>query len=377
MNNLATRTPPSWLAFPMHGQQKLLSEGYRTRDGHFIEWLGKLTLGHGPVAVVSRPEPQVLRPLVRTPKGRHPASNTEAYDAYSWALPRIKDRRRWWVQSADSYRVPPLSGSTPAAIWNPFVGVSSIADEVFDDRVTVLDLLDDWSVHFAFQTLSTEVEDAYAACFARATYVTANAEGTLALAHRFGRSDATLVTNGCDPDRFHTISAATGPTTVGYVGKIGRRVDLELILETAKSLPNVNFVMAGPVLDREYREPLEKAPNITMLGDVHYDDVPALLDTFDIGWVPHRVGEGEVGGDVIKTYEYRAAHLPVLTTPITGAGERNLGGVHVQDAVDHAAWIRSVSGEVRVPREPGSIPADSTWESKARLLDNLARPKTN
>jgi glycosyltransferase involved in cell wall biosynthesis len=367
---------PSWLAFPMHGQQKLLAEGYRTRDGHFIEWLGKLTNGDGPVAVFSRPEPQILRPLVRPPHGRAFALNTVDFSTHSWAIPRVTDRRRWWVQSANSYRLPneAKDESIPAIIWNPFVGLSGIARQVFDGRTTIIDLLDDWTVHFAFASLSSELEDAYASCFAAATHVTANAEGTLALAHRFGRTDATLVTNGCDPSRFSTVSKATGPTTIGYVGKIGRRVDLELILAAASALPDMNFVMAGPILDREYRQPLESRKNIRLLGDVHYSDVPALLETFDVGWVPHRVGDGEVGGDVIKTYEYRAAHLPVLTTPIAGAGDRNLDGVYVLPAADHSRWLRDISHSARVPRLAGTIPEESTWERKARMMDSLGRP---
>jgi glycosyltransferase involved in cell wall biosynthesis len=370
---------PSWLAFPMHGQQKLLAEGYRTRDGHFIEWLGKLNENDGPVTVISRPEPHVLRPLIRADTTHSQAANTLAFDTHSWAMPKLTDRRKWWVQSASSYRLPKksLSDAIPAVIWNPFIGVSSITDQVFNGRTTVIDLLDDWTIHFAFQSLKAEVEDAYASCFAKATHVTANAEGTLALAHRFGRHDATLVTNGCDPDRFSTRSAAVGPITVGYVGKIGRRVDLELIVATAAALPDVNFVMAGPILDREYKEPLERADNIRLLGDVHYADVPRLLETFDVGWVPHRVGAGEVGGDVIKTYEYRAAHLPVLTTPIAGAGGRNLNGVYVRAASEHADWLRHISRGDRVQREPGSIPTESTWEAKARHLNQLGGKNAN
>ncbi|GGE99218.1 glycosyltransferase [Mycetocola zhadangensis] len=366
----------SWLAFPMHGQRKLSAEGYRTRDGHMIEWFGRLASDSGSVAVLSRPEPRFAKPFQSKPSPASLAPNTTPIDGYSWAVPNIRDRRKWWLQSARDYQVPQTDpASVPAIIWNPFVSMAPAADEIFDGRVTVFDLLDDWTVHYAFDSIKRETEEAYRAIFARATHVTANAEGTLALAHRFGRDDAKLVTNGCDPERFLTSSKAAGPITVGYVGKIGRRVDLELVLETAKSLPHVNFVLAGPILDREYRKPLTRVPNITLVGDVHYEDVPALLQTFDIGWVPHRVGVGEVGGDVIKTYEYRAAHLPVLTTPIAGAGRRNLDGVAVRAAGDHLEWIEAASHQGRVPRIPGSIPYDATWESKAKLLFGLGQPQ--
>ncbi|WP_224786014.1 glycosyltransferase [Microbacterium caowuchunii] len=258
-------------------------------------------------------------------------------------------------------------------VWNPFVATAPIKSNPFlQQRDVVLDLLDDWTVHFAFDTIKDEVDDAYRKAFANATHITANAEGTAALARRYGRDDVILLPNGCDPDRFSSSSKAQGRTTVGYVGKIGERVDLELVIDTAKALPDVRFVFAGPVLDAHYSPALASISNIELLGDVHYDDVPALLQSFDVGWVPHRVGRGEVGGDVIKTYEYRAAGLPALSTPIVGAGERGLSGVVTLDRSRHAAWIadRVLLGP-RIPREEAPIPPEATWRNKATRILRL------
>lgn len=375
----------SWLAFPMHGQQKLLAEGYRTRDGHFIEWLGRLAHGKGPVGVFSRPEPHILRPFLKPAQTDETriAPNTKAFNSHSFAMPNLRNRRAWWTQSLKSYRALPQNSETaPAIIWNPLLPSSSVAPQVFNGQRTVIfDLLDDWTVHFAFQSIREEVEEGYRLLFQLADHVTANSEGTLELAHRFGRSDAVLLANGCDPERFPTDSEATGATTIGYVGKIGLRVDLELIQEACAALPEAHFIFAGPILDKEYLPVLSAIPNLELLGDVHYDDVPKLLKRFDLGWVPHRVGDGEVGGDVIKTYEYRAAHLPVLTTPVIGAGSRSLNSVYVVDRKDQVAWLRDRLKEVnavggRVPREPGTIPEESTWKNKAEFLMACASIKT-
>ena len=375
MSSLQNSTP-SVLAFPMHGQQKLLSEGYRTRDGHMIEWLGKLNSSTGPVAVLSRPEPQLLRPLTRKILRMPPAANTVAFDSYSWAIPKFKDRRAWWLQSKNDYTLPNAGVNTPAVVWNPLLTLSNIWNELQSGKRKIsVDLLDDWSIHYAFESIWPELEIAYRRIFDRADSVTANAEGTLALAHRFGRHDATLLTNGCDPDRFDPASTASGPITVGYVGKIGKRVNLELVREAAEKLPEVTFVFAGPILDSEYKPVMENLPNLRLLGDVHYKDVPALLQSFDIGWVPHNVGEFEVGGDVLKTYEYRAAGLPVLSTPVAGAGQRDLGSVYVRPAEEHVAWIETkVGSQKRLPREPGNIPEVHTWRHKTEfVLSELTR----
>jgi glycosyltransferase involved in cell wall biosynthesis len=357
---------PDVIAFPMHGQQKFAREGYRTRDGHLIEWLGRE--GNGPVAVVSRPEPMWLRPITRVPD--RVAAGTEPVQSFSWRVPLPWDRRRWWSQSRGAYDGGLVATTNaPVISWNPFLGVSNVWESVSrPDRIVVVDLLDDWSSHYAFRSVAPMVEEGYRQLFARADHVTANGEGTLALAHRFGRQDAELLLNGCDPDRFSMQSTATGRTTIGYVGKIGKRVNLELVVDTAETLTECDFVFAGPILDPEYRKPLTRLPNVRLLGDVHYEKVPELLQTFDIGWVPHHVGEFEVGGDVIKTYEYRAAGLPVVTTPIA---DRGLNAVVVAEPVDHPSALRALIHGERVDRVAAEIPEDFTWQHKARHVASL------
>lgn len=362
---------PGLLCYPMHGQQKLSTEGYRTRDGHLIQWFGQLERANAPVWVVSRPEPYLLDPPWRA---RTIAANTVDVANRSFRIPNLRDRRRWWIDSLQNYPAIDLEhSSVPAVVWNPFMALAARKANPFNrQRVVVLDLLDDWTVHFAFRTIQTDVERAYRVAFDMADHVTANSEGTLALAHKFGRHDARLVLNGVDPERFSQRATPSGPLRIGYVGKIGKRLDLGAILASVQQNRNVEFVFAGPILDSEYRAPLASQPNLTLLGDVHYDDVPALLQTFDLGWVPHRVGEGEVGGDVIKTYEYRAAGLPTLASPVAGISERNFTNVTIADGQDHANWISQLSRETsRLARVEENLPVSMTWQYKAKLMKDL------
>jgi len=367
--SLAAHQQTSVLTYPMHGQPKLSTEGYRTRDGHVIEWLGRLV---GSVTVINRPEPF---PLASLPlRGRAPATGTRSIRTNALTWPASADRRRWWPNSAPWYpELPSHLDEAPAVVWNPFAALADGQRSPFSGRrPVVLDLLDDWTRHFAFATIAREVQEAYEVAFARADHVTANGEGTVELARRFGRDDVLLLPNGCDPHVFTTTSLASGPTVVGYVGKIGKRIDLEGVIATVTALPEVEFRFAGPVLDRGFAGPLRRSPNVTLVGDVPYDGVPSLLQSFDIGWVPHRVGTGEVGGDVIKTYEYRAAGLPVLSTLIDGAGTRGLDGITASPIEHHAAAIRAwTASGPRVDRRPTEIPRAMTWRHKTQTLLRL------
>lgn len=352
--------------FPMHGQRKLSTEGYRTRDGHLIEWFGKILAGAGSVDVVSRPEPAILK---RAYPGARVAPNTHPLDSYPWQLPNPFNPKEWWVESAQSYPLQRLPSPDAAVSWNPFVFTTPGFDKYASGVPFAFDLLDDWTVHHAFAKISTQVDRAYKTAFARADRVYANSEGTLALAERYSRSDALMMPNGTDRERFDPNSLATGPLTVGYIGKIGNRLDLDLIRETARAFPSWQFVFAGPIIDRSYRRPLKAIRNLELRGDVPYPAVPGLLQSFDIGWVPHSVGAGEVGGDAIKIYEYNAAGLPVLSTPIIGAGNRGIDDVHVLPASKHVSFLSDYVGDrQRIPRVSPSLPPETSWERKARVI---------
>ncbi len=359
------------LAYPMHGQHKLSNEGDRTRDGHLIEWLGRSAIASGShIDVISRPEPLVLASTRRI-RGRV-AVGTVPTQTMTWRLPNVVDPGHWWVRSSGVYPKVAKFGDEPAIVWNPLTALAPAERSPFGgDRLVVLDLLDDWSIHHAFVSIRAEVEAAYRRAFEVSHAVFANSEGTLSLAHRFGREDATLMPNGVDPERFAVKPNVEGPITVGYVGKIGRRLDAQLIREVCTAFPRLRFVFAGPFLDARdtYQSMLSALPNVELLGDVHYEDVPALMATFDLGWVPHAVGAGEVGGDAIKTYEYRAAGLQVLTTPIIGAGRGLTEGVHVVPSGEQTAWIgEAISGRDRLDRLPGDIPTELTWRYKASRI---------
>jgi glycosyltransferase involved in cell wall biosynthesis len=352
----------------MHGEVKIRAEGARTRDNHLIEWFS--ALGIDSIHISSRPE---LWPRSFVKRGRHrlPPSLAKAtwHSPQVLRMPTVGNRRLWWHQTHGKTAVWDAPPPDAAVSWNPFA-MESLA-RVKQGVPIALDLIDDWSDHHQFAGMKNEVEQAYQKAFDVADLVFANAEGTMRLAHRFGRTDAKLILNGVDPEAFSAESAASGPITIGYAGKISERIDIDLVERAVAALPECRFVIAGLSNARAVSAALRRIPGLVLLGDVHYRDYPRLLTTWDIAWIPHRTGaDGEIGGDVIKLYEYRAAGLPTFMTPIEGAG-RGLPGVRVAPAAELneelVAFVRRSIGE-RIRREPTSIPEAVTWRSKAQAM---------
>ncbi len=233
----------------------------------------------------------------------------------------------------------------------------------------LLDLLDDWTVHQAFRGIAEPLEAGYAAWFRRATHVTANSEGTVALANRFGRDDVRQILNGCDPERFQPTVAPHTQFTVGYGGKIGHRLDVDLVERVAREFPALRFVFAGPVLDKPVGTRLEALPNVALLGDIQYERYPAVMRDWDIAWAPHALGDREVGGDLIKLYEYRAAGLKVASTKVIG-WQRFPEGIAALEPSEFSEWIAT-----QVAQPPGrdryATPTEHTWRAKTSTMLEL------
>lgn len=102
---------------------------------------------------------------------------------------------------------------------------------------------------------------------------------------------------------------------VGYIGVIDERIDLPLINETAQLMPEVSFVMIGP-LAKIRDEDLPRGSNIHYLGMKQYDELPGYLKAFDIAMMPFALNESTEFISPTKTLEYMAADKPIISTAI-------------------------------------------------------------
>lgn len=174
-----------------------------------------------------------------------------------------------------------------------------------------------------------------------------------ALAESRGRKrDVTLVPNGVDVEHFQRRRPRPGdlpssPVAV-YVGTLhDARLDIDLVLEVARSCPELQIVLVGPdSLAMASRERLVAADNVHLLGARPYESVPAYLQHADVIVVPHVVTPFTESLDPIKAYECAAVNTPTVATPV--AGFRELGGVVVTPAANFASAVRSALADSRL-----------------------------
>ncbi len=129
-----------------------------------------------------------------------------------------------------------------------------------------------------------------------------------------------LIPNGVDFVHFSPASSIRptdlplGKPIVGYSGAIAPWVDWDLLKIVIRENPEINFVFMGALFQRN-TFPL-KSKNVFYLGLKPYHELPSYLHHFDLGLIPFLQTEMTKGCNPIKLYEYYAAGIRVLGTPL-------------------------------------------------------------
>ena len=110
--------------------------------------------------------------------------------------------------------------------------------------------------------------------------------------------------NACDSNHWTQVEGASeldrleGPV-VGYFGAISEWFDTKLVSDLALARPAWNIVLIGSTYGADTTR-LERIPNVHLMGERPYDELPGLASSFDVGMIPflkntpdrrHRSGE--------------------------------------------------------------------------------------
>jgi glycosyltransferase involved in cell wall biosynthesis len=131
-----------------------------------------------------------------------------------------------------------------------------------------------------------------------------------------------------------------------FTGAISRlKVDVGLLVELARARRDWSLALVGPVGLGDPRtsvDELAAEPNIHLLGARPYDELPAVLRGADAGLIPYLRNQLTDSIFPMKVYEYLAAGLPVVSTPLPA-----LEGVEaVVSAPDALAFSQALEHEL-------------------------------
>ncbi|MBN1267396.1 MAG: polysaccharide pyruvyl transferase family protein [Anaerolineales bacterium] len=163
-----------------------------------------------------------------------------------------------------------------------------------------------------------------------------------------------------------------GKAVVGYAGALAEWLDYELLLEVVKKCDDLDFVLIGVDYDGSLSQSgLLDQINVFWLGMLPHDEMQSYVKYFDIGLIPFQINQVTLATSPVKLYEYMAAGIPVVSTPIPECSK--FTGVYLaNDGETFAEKIRTalVEGkEHHVQKALQEQAQGNTWKARARVVD--------
>jgi hypothetical protein len=180
-------------------------------------------------------------------------------------------------------------------------------------------------------------------------------------------------------DAITEVAGLPGPR-IGFLGPIDDRVDLALVDRLAAARPDVQLVLAGGLAGVTTWD-LPDRPNVHWLGATSYDELPALVASWDLAMIPFRGDAATRRTEPSGLLACIAANKLVVATPLDEVmpyAERGLVKVVHPDR-----FVAGIDGALREGRDlvaatlrelarDGVLARaswDRTWQVMARLVD--------
>lgn len=203
------------------------------------------------------------------------------------------------------------------------------------------------------------------------------------LVHRFSRYSKKLITLKNAGEYSHFLSAAKPARStpvdikslnhpvIGYYGALADWLDTNLIEGLAKDFPICSIVLIGMVTNPTLLDLAKKYPNIRLLGEKPYHELPKYLTVFDVCLIPFKLTKLIQATNPVKIYEYFASGKPVVATSIPELLPfKKL--VYFADnprAFTRAIRLALAEKSLSLSRSRQQIASSNTWHDRAAILE--------
>ncbi len=147
---------------------------------------------------------------------------------------------------------------------------------------------------------------------------------------------------------------------LGFYGELNTWINLPLIAEAAQKRPGWTFAIIGrTAVEVGNIDYLKHIPNVRLLGQKQYDDLPAYCAAFDVALIPMKINDLTICVNPLKLREYLAAGVPVIAAPLP----------EIQPYADVVKFAQTADELIAAFEE---IQADPRWKDKKALSRRVA-----
>ena len=335
-----------------------------SRHGHRVFYLSttRFVPPDGPAYLVEEKAPRVYEVVLRAPR---------ALDIYGGRLEAAD--LAMLVPSLEALAADFAFGDAAVMVEIPFW---TALGDALRDRLgwpLVYDCMDEWANFPGFGADVLALENSLVD---EADVVVASSKR---LVEKLSGSAARLVEarNAVDLEHYarffrpNALLAGASHPIVGYYGALASWVDVELIEKIARRHPEGTVVLAGGRFDVDLST-LESLPNVRLLGQRPYEEMPELLWNFDACVIPFLVNEITEATNPVKLYEYLSGGKPVVAPDLTEL--RPFAGVCYL-ARGHDEFLRLLeSALAEAPDDPRRairrrVAEENDWSARYAAID--------
>ena len=187
-------------------------------------------------------------------------------------------------------------------------------------------------------------------------------------------ADTELFARALEPGATDPALAALPRPRIVFTGAIvATKLDIALLVRLARARPSWSFALVGPVGPGDPRadvSPLHAEPNIHLLGQRRYEQLPDVLRGADAGLIPYARNALTEAIFPMKVYEYLAAGRPVVSTPLP-ALQAIAEIASAPDAEGIAALLDEALADDDEQRraERSRVAASHSWERRLQEIE--------
>lgn len=186
----------------------------------------------------------------------------------------------------------------------------------------------------------------------------------------------TLLRNGTEFEHFYQAYGKHEDKkrpVIGYYGEISNWFDDRLMTYAAEKLPEYDFVLIGNTVYGHVDE-LEKLPNVKLLGEKPYGELPGYLKDFDVAVIPFDASRDLIKAtNPVKFYEYLSAGKKVVATEIPELLPfRNKYALLDNDPGQFVRYLKDcIEGRDQLCSEEERIrfAKENSWSERVKVLD--------